>query len=330
MKINKISILSLSLVLYTIFIYLFFPQLKITVMLYSIPVSMLGGWLYSYEGAIGTTLLTVLLHYLMLNYHSDDPQIIMEAFNPFGIISQFIFSGATALLKISNKRYHQLNNSLEDLVAERTHDLEELANYLIDSQNLENLQLNQSLLEKPYLQLTDMLATSELLKQKLKEENHPRAADANNIHMIIESCIKQLRAMDENTLSTMPLKDNIFSAIENMIHQVDQFSDVFISCPPAYAWENIEIEKTQFLSEIIMEAVGNAIRHADAHTIEIQIQVTDDERIVYVDNDGHPLPENPTEGMGLPLMRYRAAKLGGTFSIYSLTDHRTRMECRFP
>ena len=67
------------------FAFLAFPNLQITVMLYSIPLTMLGGWLYIYKGALLTTFATVPVHFILLNHYSDDPSVIFEAFNPFGI-----------------------------------------------------------------------------------------------------------------------------------------------------------------------------------------------------------------------------------------------------
>jgi glucose-6-phosphate-specific signal transduction histidine kinase len=315
---------------YLSFSFLTFPQLKISVLLFSIPLTMLGGWLYSYKGALLTTVVTIPAHFVLLNLYSDDPAMIRETLNPFGIGSQLVFSCCTALLKSSQDRYNTLNCSLGHLVEERTKELEELAEYLIDAQHFETKELNASLLEKPYKELESMLATCSLLKEQLVEENHARTKDAENIHSIILSCIQQLKTMDNVAMPAATIHDSLPDSIKDLAHQIEQFSDAALDYPQADAWNGIKPEITVPLCELIYEAVGNAMRHADPQNITIGILEHDDALTVFIENDGTPLALNPLEGMGLPLMRYRSAKIGATFNMCSLPDHRTRVECVIP
>ena len=108
---------------YSAFIFLLYPYLGITVMLASIPLTMLGGWLYGYRGATLTTALTIPCHYAMLGYHSDSTAIIREAINPIGILTQLLFSNGTALLRRTRERGIRLHDSLGEMVAERTAEL---------------------------------------------------------------------------------------------------------------------------------------------------------------------------------------------------------------
>ena len=330
MKLTRLQTYSTAWLLYLAFIFTLFPQLKITVMLFSIPLSMLGGWLFKYKGALLTTLVSIPVHYIMLTVCSDDHQLTNEAFNPFGISSQLIFSCCTALLRSSQLKYKELNNSLEDIVAERTRDLEELTTYLIESQQYENRELNASLLEKPYQELKTMLASSQLLKQKLTSDNHPRAADAENISMIIHSCIKQLRSIDNYSITDVPLTGRITDSIANLVHQVEDVSEIDIQCLENAEWEKLPENISSRICEIIFEAVSNALRHAEPKHIRIGIEKNDGSTLVFIENDGKPVPSSIKEGMGVPLMRYRAGKIGATCSIHSLPAGKTRVECRIP
>ena len=307
-----------------------FPSLKITVLLFSIPLSMLGGWFYSYKGALLTTLITVPAHYLLLNLYSDDPEMILEALNPFGIGTQCVFSCSTALLKQSQDRYRRLNSSLEQLVETRTKDLVELTDYLIDAQRFEVKELNTGLLEKPYRELVAMQSTCTLLKQKLQSENHPRAKDAESIHAIITSCIQQLKAMGNAAIPAISIQDRVPGCIRDLVHQIEHFSGATLTCPPDTAWDRIKPEVSGPLCELIYEAVGNAMRHANPEHIAIGIDETPERTVIYIENDGNPFAPDRQEGMGLPLMRYRARKIGGTFNIGSISDKITRVECIIP
>lgn len=315
---------------YLLFAFLAFPQLLITVMLFSIPLTMLGGWIYLYKGALLTTALTIPIHFLLLSVYSDDPALIKEAFNPFGIGSQLIFSCCAALLRATQLEYRRLNESLEEIVLERTEDLEKLTHYLINAQELESRELNASLLEQPYKNLKSMLATSQLLKHKLEVSNHPRAADAANIATIISSCIQQLRAMDKNTLNSMPHGDDLLTSLKNLKEQSEQLYDVRIALESDANWGKIDTTKVRFLSEIIFEAVTNALRHAGSKQIVIGMEEHKGSLDVFIENDGAPYAASTKEGMGLPLMRFRASKIGAELSIGPSEQLSTQVTCRFP
>ncbi|MDF7805949.1 hypothetical protein P4E94_00770 [Pontiellaceae bacterium B12219] len=316
--------------LYLAFIFALFPTLKITVMLFSIPLTMLGGWLFLYRGALYTTLATIPIHYLLLSYYTDDPAIITETLNPFGIGSQVLFSCCTALLKSSQNKYKRLNETLEETVEERTRDLKNLANHLIDARHIENKELNTSLLELPYEKLQGMLRTNEMLEKKLSAENHPRATDAQTIGKIINTCLDQLETINQHATLNIVSVDRLQNAISEMARQIQPISSAKIQYQETPEWDKIPSDKKSGIYEIIFEAVTNAVRHAQPAAITIGLEKTATETIVYIENDGKPFMSGRIEGMGLPLMRYRAGKIGGTISIGTTPTNLTRTSCNLP
>jgi len=64
---------------------------------------------------------------------------------------------------------------------------------------------------------------------------------------------------------------------------------------------------------VVREAVSNAVRHADATTLEITVKVQDDLSIEVIDN-GAGIPNNIT-GSGLTNLRRRAKHVTGEFTI---------------
>lgn len=329
MKLTRLQIYLSAWLLYLAFIFILYPQFQITVMLFSIPLTMLGGWLFRYRGALLTILATTAAHYILLSVYSDDPRVIHETFNPFGIGSQLIFSFCAALLKTTQIKYNQLNDSLEEIVAERTRDLDHLTEYLIKTQQLENREFNTSLFEKPYEELKSMLTTSQLLKQKLNAENHPRTSDAENISTIIKACIKQLRTIEDDSITSIPVTDNIIDSMENLKKRMQQVSKVDIQFQESAEWGTIPKNRTIPLCEIIFEAVANALRHADPERITIGIENAECVTTVFIENDGNPLTTDFKEGMGIPLMRYRAGKIGAELTIRPTHTNFTRVTCTF-
>lgn len=314
---------------YVAFSLTLFPQLNIPIMLVSIPLTMLGGWLYRYPGAIATVLLTVPYHYFMLSFHSDDPALIREAFNPFGIGLQLCFSCSTALLKTTRQRLEKLNASLEQLVEERTCELRKLADYLVEADRLEQQGVIANLLANPQKHLKAMAGLSRLLLKHLETTRHPKAGQAEEIAMVVDMCLANLRTMENGSITISATSCGAEQAIRQMATQIGQLSDVDCTVSEG-GWGQIDPDKHHHLCHIVHEAVTNALRHASPSRIDIGITDSAGNLIVYIENDGARMPEVPKEGMGLPLMRYRAAKIGATLSICTGGDRTVRVECILP
>jgi signal transduction histidine kinase len=305
-----------------------FPFFSITVMLASIPLAMLGGWLFRYSGAIATTLLTVPYHYLMLSYHSDSIAVIREAFNPFAFTSLLVFSGSTTLMKTSQERHQQLNKALQKLIDERTSELKQVTNRLLEIKQHEHSGILSTLLEKPLEQLHTMHRIS-LQIEEHQEKGSTKAAHARHITDIIDNCANNIQALKSFSTINDP-GENLEQTIRQLADQLTQMSEVKMEIIANGAWPQIGTEKTHHLCHLIHEAVSNALRHAAPTHIKIILDKKDTEDCVYIENDGTPLPASPQEGMGIPLMNYRASKIGGHFKIGSMPNQNTRVECRIP
>ena len=80
---------------------------------------------------------------------------------------------------------------------------------------------------------------------------------------------------------------------------------------------------------IVLEALTNVARHAQAHSCCIRLALTD-VLAVEVSDDGLGLPKNHHAGVGITSMRERAAELGGTCVIESGATGGTHILVRLP
>ena len=81
------------------------------------------------------------------------------------------------------------------------------------------------------------------------------------------------------------------------------------------------------LLRIAREALTNALRHADARTVDVRLERDGDRLILEVADDGRGLPSDPGsgEGLGLRILRDRAAQVGGELAIESEPGAGTRI-----
>ena len=85
------------------------------------------------------------------------------------------------------------------------------------------------------------------------------------------------------------------------------------------------------LYRIAQEAISNAVRHARARTIALDLRPAGIEAVLTIANDGAPLPAEPGRigGMGLRIMRYRAELIGATLRLGSTAEGKTELTCTF-
>jgi PAS domain S-box-containing protein len=83
---------------------------------------------------------------------------------------------------------------------------------------------------------------------------------------------------------------------------------------------------------IVQEAINNAAKHGRAQSIAVALRVNRVLMSLSITDDGVGIAENSARGagMGLKLMEYRAAVIGGTMAIKRLRDGGTRIRCVWP
>lgn len=87
----------------------------------------------------------------------------------------------------------------------------------------------------------------------------------------------------------------------------------------AGAWVSFDAARLQALRSLVREACSNAIKHAQASTVGVQIRIAQGALAIQVADDGVGLgasmPSAESGGLGLPGMAERCEGLGGTFRI---------------
>jgi PAS domain S-box-containing protein len=83
---------------------------------------------------------------------------------------------------------------------------------------------------------------------------------------------------------------------------------------------------------IVQEAVNNAVKHGRARSINVTLRTNRALLSLSITDDGVGIAENPARdaGMGLKLMEYRSAVIGGVLKIKRLPHGGTRIRCVCP
>ena len=96
----------------------------------------------------------------------------------------------------------------------------------------------------------------------------------------------------------------------------------------------LALDIEQELFRIAQEALNNAIKHAQASSIDVRIEMADGRVSLRVRDDGHGFdpssPEVRSKRLGLTSMRERAASIGGTVRIESAASAGTSVVAEVP
>jgi signal transduction histidine kinase len=144
-----------------------------------------------------------------------------------------------------------------------------------------------------------------------------------------------LGAMREMRLLLYQLREagqegDIASALDTRFKQVEDRLGIQATCEigsdimlPAH----IQYE----LQRIIIEALNNVVKHANASRVQVQISCLDENLIASVRDDGIGFDSDVRfSGMGLKNMQARAVSLGGDLDIITKSGQGTRMDLKIP
>ena len=93
----------------------------------------------------------------------------------------------------------------------------------------------------------------------------------------------------------------------------------------------VDSEVVLHLYYIAQEALLNAVKHGKAANVSISLEDQYSHFALRVQDDGQgfSLPGSSRTGMGIRIMRYRAAVIGATLDLKSEPGRGTRMVCGF-
>ena len=147
---------------------------------------------------------------------------------------------------------------------------------------------------------------------------------------LIEATIQDVRQMAYR-LRPRVLDDlGLTDALESLVSDFEKRSD--LSCIFRHA-DIPEIDKTlaTTLYRVAQEALTNALRHARAATILVELKTRGSDIILTVRDDGcgfRPDSREAQKGFGLESMTERTSLVGGQLHIRSAPDQGTLISCR--
>lgn len=203
---------------------------------------------------------------------------------------------------------------------------------VLEVSNNEQRRIGQDLHDGLGQHLTGIAFMSKALEQKMAEQSLPETGDATRIVTLVNESINKTRELARGLLPVLSDSLGLMSALQ---HWAGEVQDLFgVSCRFEYDDPVLIHNETtaNHLYRIAQEAVHNGIKHGRARNIEIGLSGVTGRGILTIRDDGSGIMDAGANhaGMGLNIMRYRAAMIGGTLEIMRCGESGTLVTCMFP
>lgn len=181
--------------------------------------------------------------------------------------------------------------------------------------------------------LTGIACMTTALRDRLQATNPNEAKQASMIAGLVNDAIAQCRALSRGLCPVQLEHTGLPSALEDLTFQVQLISGVNCRFQAVGAPPICSHDAAMHLYRITQEAINNAIRHGEAKSVSVSLVTNGSTCKVVIEDDGSgfdPNAEHKAPGVGLRLMNYRAAIIGGTFAIAARPGGGVSIECTFP
>jgi PAS domain S-box-containing protein len=223
-------------------------------------------------------------------------------------------------------KVYRIAGIAEDITGQR-----ELEKRLLEVTDREQARIGQDIHDGLSQQLVGASLNVALLKEDLSARAQLGMERTVKIAALLDSAITQARTLARGLYPIKLETEGLLPALQELAINVAAQSK--IACDVECSQPIPVRDPTEAIHcyRIAQEAVNNALKHARANRITICLAVEEDKVRLSVSDDGVGIAvETPgRSGMGLHIMKYRAAMIGGTLAIQPGKAGGTIISCVF-
>jgi PAS domain S-box-containing protein len=199
---------------------------------------------------------------------------------------------------------------------------------VLEVATLEQQRIGQELHDGVGQELAGLTMVADALAQQLKDLP-PQAELAGKVVAGLQRLQKQSRALARGLVPVDVDPDGLHIALADLAARTREQSGVDCTFQSIGQPDIPDGITATHLLRIAQEAVLNALRHGRAKNIQIALQAQGNTLSLTIRDDGIGFPGRPNHGrgLGIRIMRNRAAVIGGTFIIAPVDGDGTLVSC---
>jgi PAS domain S-box-containing protein len=204
-----------------------------------------------------------------------------------------------------------------------------LGSALIDAIASEQRRIGQELHDGLGQELTGLALSARALATRAERERQPIAAGLEQLSALAVSCIQAARRIAQGVSPLSDADGSLQVALEVLAARSCLDNTVVRFSPRLDSTLTLDLEVRNHLYRIAQEAVQNALKHASARIIEIELWVHAYGVRLTVNDDGVGLPRagSPGSGLGMRTMHFRASSIGGRLKVATRSDGGVSVAC---
>lgn len=233
-----------------------------------------------------------------------------------------------ALVYIQKQRVNEKNRLIQKQKMKSLLDDQELKTYqaMMQGQEEERLRISADLHDR----LGSMLSTVKLLfsglEDKLDKQQEANQQQYDKAKFIIDDACTEIRRISHNLGAGMVANFGLSNAIHELCDSINQSNTLASRFSAFNIPDNIPLKVETELYRIVQEAFNNAIKHAQASELNVQLNGHETELNLIIEDNGVGFDSkdtNATNGLGLRSIQNRVSLLGGTYHLDSVKGRGT-------
>jgi PAS domain S-box-containing protein len=204
-----------------------------------------------------------------------------------------------------------------------------LGSALIDAIATEQRRIGQELHDGLGQELTGLALSARALATRAERERQPIAASLEQLSALAASCIQAARRIAQGVSPLSDADGSLQVALELLAARSSLDTTAVRFNSRLESPLILDLEVRNHLYRIAQEAVQNALKHANARIVEIELWVhAYGVRLTIID-DGVGLPRagSPGSGLGMRTMHFRASSIGGRLKVATRSDGGVSVAC---
>jgi signal transduction histidine kinase len=173
------------------------------------------------------------------------------------------------------------------------------------------------------------------LVDSLRAEKHPTTEKALRLLNAVEDAKQQARRLARGLAPIEISASGLRAALEELAENTRKIyglqCQLEVGQPPLDIDALLDASMEAFLAthlyKIAREAVHNAVQHAAAKRIWIELTASPENISLLIRDDGRGMGQNQPEGVGLRIMRHRAGLIGASLAIRPASEGGTIVTC---
>lgn len=221
--------------------------------------------------------------------------------------------------------------TLSEKVRSRDRLLKKVSDRIVDERKDERSRIAGDLHDEVVQALTQIWLSARILEKQQKATGQV-SDELQALVRSSEACIELFRRVIHDLKDWPDGWAGLIPTLEGLIRdlRIEWKKNIQLDVPDV-----LEIDSsTQFvIYQITREALVNSLKHADASSVRVAIEVSDNELTLSVEDDGVGFSletADPTSHFGLRLMGERSRSVGGTINISSERGRGTQITATFP